>query len=367
MPKNLGFASLFFASALAAQCLPTPGVAIAVGQDSISGPHAIGFAFPLFGATYTDISFSDHGICFFSNGNVPPPPPALPIVYTPSASSLVANGPVVCPFWSDTVPGAQGAFYVDAQPSVCTITWANVQSFGYAQPLMTFQMKLHLDGSIDCLYSPQVTNNSTYQTPADNAVIGISPGAPAVLGNAVDLSTSPTTVADTLFQLFPTAHAFDMAADSLTLVPTNPGWAVTWHHKGSGCAFIESYGQGCEGLELSSTPPILGTTWELTTTGMEPVSQIGFTLFAFRRANPPISFVSLGFNAPGCTAYLPLATFVAQLVGVNNGGSMTIPVQVPLAAPWLISQSFTNQSLCFSSLNPAGFSASNGLECTMGN
>ncbi|MCA8947969.1 MAG: hypothetical protein KDE27_00605 [Planctomycetes bacterium] len=366
MSKLPGLSLVLSTSAVFAQCIPAPGTQIVIAQDSISGPHAIGFAFPIFGATYTDLHVSDHGICFLSNAGVPGVPPATPLVYSPAATSMTANGPVLCPFWSDTIPGAQGAFYVDAQSTQCTVTWANVQSFGYAEPLMTFQMTLFPNGEIEFVYDPQVTNNSTYASPGDHGVIGVSPGMPAALPIASDLSASPTTIDATVFEEFAVAGGFDMAVDALRLVPMNPGWAVTHVHEGSGCAYVEAYGNGCEGMVLTSNPPALGTIWELETDGLNVVSQIGFTFFAFGRA-PNQPFSSFGLNAPGCEGHLPLNFIVTRLVGVNTNGHMSVTVTMPTVAPWLIGESFTNQTFGFTNQNLAGIAASNALECTMGN
>lgn len=362
-----GLATILVTTALAAQCIPSPGSPIAIGQDTISGPLPIGFAFPIFGTTYTDIHVSDHGICYLSNGGTPAPPAATPLVYTPQSPSLVAHGPVICPFWSDTIPGAAGAFFIDAGATVCTVTWVDVQSFGIATPLMTFQLELHSDGSIRFVYGVDVTNNSTYAAPGDNGVVGVSPGSPAVLPAVLDLSASPTSVDDTVFEHFLTANAFDMQGDSLLLTPTNPGWTVAYTPDGSGCAWVEPYGVSCEALTLTSTPPVLGSSWVLTTSGLNVVSQVGFTFFAFGRANPSMPLSAFGLTAPGCENHLPPAMVVTRLVGVNVGGTMAVTVSMPTFAPWLIGESFTNQTYAFTNQNVSGVVSSNAVHCTMGN
>jgi hypothetical protein len=366
MSRHSAVVSLALSASLAAQCIPTPGVAIPIAMDSLSGPHAIGFPFPIFGTTYTDIHISDHGICFLSNGAVPAPPAATPLVHSPAAATLVANGPVLCPFWSDTIPGTQGQLYIDAQATQCTITWANVQSFGVAVPLMTFQLELFATGELEFVYDPQVTNNSTWQSPGNNAVVGVAPGAPALLPAASDFRSSPTTTDDTIFEDFLSANTFDLAGDALRLVPANPGWTVTRVRDGSECAYVVAYGAGCEGLELASTPPIMGQPWLLTTTGLSYVSQIGFTLFAFNREDPPIPLSSYGVSAPGCLVHIPPLGYVARLVGVNQNGAFTVTVNMPATAPWLVGESWTNQTFAMTNQNAAGIASSNGVHCTMG-
>lgn len=366
MYKSPGLA-LLLSSAAAAQCLAAPGAAIAISQDTISAPQSIGFLFPLYGASYSDIHVSDHGICFFSNAGTPAPPAAVPLVYTPDPASLVANGPVVCPFWSDTIPGTSGTFHIDAQPTQCTITWSDVQSFGFAQPLMTFQLALFPNGEIEFVYDPNVTNNSTYAAPADNAVIGISPGLLATLPTGIDLSGSPTTTDATLFELFPIANGFDMRGDSLRLIPTNPGWMAVFTADGSGCAWVDPYGAGCDGLALTSTDPALGQNWVLTTSGLNIVSQIGFTFFAFGRANPSLPLSAFGLDAPGCWGHLPPNGVITRLIGANVNGTMSVTVTMPAVAPHLIGESWTNQTFAFTNQNNAGLASSNAVHCTMGN
>ena len=174
-------------------------------------------------------------------------------------------------------------------------------------------------------------------------------------------------LADTVFEHFLTASTFDMAVDSLLLTPTNPGWTVAYSRNGAGCAWVEPYGSACEGLLLTSTDPILGQNWDLTTTGINVVSQVGFTFFAFGRANPSLPLSAFGLNAPGCENHLPPTMVVTRLIGGNIGGTMTVTVSIPLAAPWLIGESFTNQTFAFTNQNLAGISSSNALQCTMGN
>ncbi|MCA8975889.1 MAG: hypothetical protein KDC98_14300 [Planctomycetes bacterium] len=368
MPKNIGLAILLLPMVGVAQCISGAGSTLPLTQDSISGPHAIGFPFPIYGTTYTDIHISDHGICFLTNGGVPAVPNAIPLVHSPAAMSLVANGPVVCPFWSDTIPGSAGTFSIDASATVCTVTWADVQSFGFAQPLMSFQLKLYPNGQLEFFYDMSVTNNSTYLATSQNGVIGVSSGAPSILPSPVDLSTSPSTTLDTVYEEFPIANTFDMNGDSLLLTPANPGWTVTWSADGAGCAHVTYYGAGCDGLQLTSTPPILGQDWDLTTTGLDTVvSQIGFTLFAFTRANPSLPLSVFGLNAPGCEAHLPATGIITRLIGANVGGTMTVTVHMPAVAPWLIGEKWTNQTFAFTSSNLAGIASSNAVHCTMGN
>jgi len=361
------FALLSSLSSLAiAQCIPAPGAPVVIGQDSITGANAIGFAFPFNGATYTDIHLSDHGICFLSNGGVPAPPTALPLVYTPVAASLVANTAVLCPFWSDTIPlfGGSTTYRIDAQATLCTITWSDVVSYGSTTPLMTFQMKLHGNGQIEFLYGPNLTNASTFPAPADNAVIGVSSGAPATLPAASVLSTGPVTTDPTIFQAYLSANTFDMAGDSLLLIPMLPGWVVIHTPDGAGCARSEAYGSGCDGLILTCNDPVHSLNWDLTTSGINAVSPLAFTLFGLGRQTPPLPLSVFGVNSPGCEAHIvPLQV---MLIGTVSSGTATVTLTMP-AFPAFTGLKMVAQTMAQTTSFASGVATSNAVEGTMGN
>lgn len=361
-------AALLFSSVVCAQCITPPGAPIAIVQDSINGPHPIGFNFPFAGATYNEIHVSDHGICFLTDNGQPALPAASPLVFTPAAASLVANGPVICPFWSDTIPGLTiiGDVYIDAQGTVCTVTWVDVESFGFPNNQMAFQLKLFDSGNIEFVYGPNVTNNSTYQT-SQTGVIGVSPGMPAALPASVDFSTSPVTTDLTTFEEFTTAESFDMGNDSILMQPSPAGWTVIHTPGGTGCASTESFGAGCDGLTLASTmPPLVGNTWELTTTGVDASSPLAVTYFALGRQDPPLPVTTLNYPAPGCDINIPLGSILNQAVAPAVNGTTVVPVNIP-AGPAFVGVRLTVQSIAFTAGNAAGFALSNGEEGLIGN
>ncbi|MCA8950613.1 MAG: hypothetical protein KDE27_14005 [Planctomycetes bacterium] len=351
-----------------AQCIQTPGTMITILQDSIAGPNPIGFAFPFEGSTYNEIHVSDHGICFLSNNGSPAIPTATPLVYTPAAASLVLNGPVICPHWSDTIPAASGtSFWIDSQATTCTVTWFQVQSFGFPTPLMSFQLTLYDTGNIEFTYGPNVTNNSTFGGVSDNGIVGVSPGMPATLPASVDFSTSPVTTDSTTFEEFLVANTFDMAGDKILMIPASPGWVVVHMPDGAGCASSESFGVGCDNLALaSSTPPVVGTNWDLTATGFNAASALGFHFFAFGRQTPALPLSALGLNAPGCDDNLPLANVIANLVGPVTSGSSTASLPIPAGSSF-VGVKMSVQTIGLTSSNPAGLATSNGVEGTFGN
>lgn len=353
------------------KCTPiTPGgnaQPITIPQDSITGPIPLGFPFPFSGGNYNDIHLSDHGICYLSNGGVPAPPAPTPLVYTPQAGSLVANGPVICPFWSDTIPaGAASQFLVENLPGTCIISWLDVQSFGIPTPLMSFQLVLHQNGEMEFHYGGNLTNNSTFGGVSDNGVIGCSPGQPATLPGPQDLSLSPISNNDTTFEEFVSPNTMDMAGDSLFWMPLNPGWDVTHAPGNTRCASSLLFGDGCDGMQLDDdTPPVLGTSWVLTTTGIHPVSALSFTFLALGRQIPPIPLELLGFEAPGCLDHLPLTTILTNLASVVSGGTSSISIDLP-ASTAFSGLPLSAQTVGLTTNNAAGFALSNGILGTLG-
>ncbi|MDO8364461.1 MAG: hypothetical protein Q7V88_16330 [Actinomycetota bacterium] len=357
---STALAVLLVSSGAIAQCITGTGTPITVTQDSISGPNAIGFAFPFCGATYTDIHISDHGLTFLSNGGVPAPPAAGPLVWTPQASSLVVNTPMICPSWSDSIPGTSptSTFYIDAQPTQCTVSWLNIQSYGFATPKFTFQLKLYISGEIEFLYGPTVTNNSNFGGVSDNGVVGVSPGSPAVLPAAVDFLTNPVTLDNTVFHQFTLPNTFDMQNDSLRLIPTNPGWVAIFTVDGAGC----TYGAGCGGLTLThSAAPVVNTTINLVTSGITPTAPFGALAMGFVKHDPGL--VILG--APvGCLQYNEL--LVTNLFLPLGASTVTVPFTVPNfpgMAIQVMSISYDPTAI----LAPIPVNTTGGIELRLGN
>lgn len=362
----LAVAATALSSLAFAQCPMPTGGTITITQDSISGPMTIGFAFPFAGQTYTDCHISDHGMVFLSNAGTPAPPtPAAPLVYTPAASSLVLNSPVICPIWGDSIPGAIGQFFIDPQATTCTISWVDVVSFGLTGTEMTFQCILHDTGNIEFIYGATVSNNSTFGGVSDNGIVGVSEGGGATLPSSIDFSGSPTSTTNTTFEEFLAPDTFDMAGDSILMIPTNPGWVVIHTPGGAGCAGHSSYGVGCDGLMLTSNDPVLGTNWNLTTSGFDPISVVGATAFNFVPQIPALPLSALGFNAPGCDVNIGLGGAIV-ITGSPVAGTMVVTVGVPPGASFA-GLTFYCQSVGLTPNNAANLATSNGEMCTLGN
>lgn len=233
---------LLTTAATAQTCLnPNTGTAIGIAQDSVSAPQPIGFAFPFDGNTYTDIAVTDHGLIWLSNAGVPAAPANNdPYLYTPDAATLNQFGPVIAPFWSDTIPSANGDIFINSSATQCLITWQNMMNFGGAQTY-TFQATLQSTGEIRVVYGPNVTNNSSSAGVQTNGVIGAAPGAGAAVPASIDFSSQPASIDATTYEAFLTPRSFDLAGDGFELLPIVPGYAVL----GSDCGTIATFGDGC--------------------------------------------------------------------------------------------------------------------------
>lgn len=127
-------------------------------------------------------------------------------------------------------------------------------------------------------------------------------------------------------------------------------------------ASTESYGSGCgQPLALTSNSPRLGTTWQLTTSGIDPVSPVAAVMFGDR--GPAVPMTAIGLDAPGCDVHL--GSLLSTLVGTNVGGSAMVSVTVP-NTPTLVGFALAAQSICFTLANPAELLTSNGLAGTLG-
>lgn len=268
------------------QVLPTP-------VDAWTTPRPIGFAFPFAGGTYTDVAITDHGVVALSNAGVPATPLGGSFVWNPSPAKLVQNGPVIAPYWSDHLTAA-GGIYLESTATKCTITWLNHQTYLNQNPPFSVQLVLYATGQVDMKLDSRV-NNSGSSFGALNAVVGMSPGTPAVLPAISDLSAGISTTDNSFFEEFVTfAPAtpnplFDLKDKILICTPTTPtGWTVR-----------------CEPLETIKAP---GT--QITPTPVDAWTAIQSLGFAFP------------FNG---TTYSDIYITDHGMVALSNGGTPASP------------------------------------------
>ena len=232
------------APAVSAQMCPerSLGTPLGGGDEAIYGPAPIGFAFPFGGTTYTDVHICTNGFFFLSNGGTPAPGGSD---YTPTVNELVTGSPRICALWNDLnlTAANNGSIWIDSSPSRCTITWENAVGYGLTVPFQV-QAQLFPSGEVHLFWSSTATNNSAYNYAGGQGLVGASPGLGVAAPAASDLSTTGSTLDDTVFELWPLQSTFDLQSVAMPLIPTAPGW--TWlPSPQTGCATTADYGQGC--------------------------------------------------------------------------------------------------------------------------
>src|SRR5262245_54002608 len=249
--------------------------------DVIFPMQSIGFAFPLGGTTYSDIHVTTHGFVTLSNAGTPAPP-AIATLYTPTTANFSAGPPKVCALYADIVE-PNGEVWIKTSPTQCTVTWKNAECY-FVTPLVlfTFQLTLYPSGMVRCTYGPGVTNNSTFGGSSDNGIAGITPAGGITLPATVDLSAGGSSANDTTFENWVTANTFDMANNTLLMIPTFPGYTYQLLGAPANCAATANYGTGCDSLALTGIGlPTLGNANFVVRTSNVPIVS-------------PISFVSWG-------------------------------------------------------------------------
>ncbi len=251
MPKLISVVPFVLAASLAAQnCIDRDyGVPLGGGDEVMFAIQPIGFAFPFAGTSYSNVHICTNGYFHLSNGGVPPPAVADG---QSTAAELVGGPPRVCPLWTDiNMVVANGAsVYINATPAKCTITWS--RAVGYGTTLQfDVQAQLFPNGEILFVYGAGASNSSTFGPTWHAAITGVSPGQGAVLPAASDLILGGATIDNTLYEEWLAQGTFDLANNSLRLVPAAPGWGYTMQGAPANCAATTNYGIGC--IDVSDT------------------------------------------------------------------------------------------------------------------
>jgi hypothetical protein len=241
--------TLLTSSAMTQACFDSNyGTSLGSVNDTVHPAQPIGFAFPLDGVTYSDIHISDHGVCWLSNGGTPAPAQPGATTYNVLLTDFTAFGPCLAPFWADAncgyAPNALGEVWINnTDPTRCVVTWTGIWTYFNIGPQYDFQMVLKNTGEVEFIYGPNVNNIGSSFAP--NAIVGITTGQGAALPAMSDLSAGPTTVNPSIFEEFTAPLSFDVAADGLLFIPTNPGWLVVPLGGPAGCADVATFGDGC--------------------------------------------------------------------------------------------------------------------------
>ncbi|MBK8980514.1 MAG: hypothetical protein IPM29_31820 [Planctomycetes bacterium] len=137
---------------------------------------------------------------------------------------------------------------------------------------------------------------------------------------------------------------------------------AVFYNPGAYCSLASAvpYGAGCAGLVQSAERPVLGTTVNLTISGIPAGSNAGVQSLGLV-INPGFDLTFLGMPACFLLAdpWFPLAFSVA-------GGSVTVPLAIPSSAS-LVGATIGAQAVTISpGVNPLGIATSNGVQLTLG-
>jgi hypothetical protein len=201
-------------SAIAGTSIPT-----AVGDNVISNPVDIGFAFHYGTNTYTQVKVSSNG--YVTLGTVP----------GSSAINLLTSTticPVLAPLWDDTyLQGSAQYLLAGASPNrVFTVQFAGVKWPTGSVTSFNYQVRLHEDGTIAFIYGNGVGNPTNASASIGiNMLPGgyenyysVTPGNPATASNTVEnpsVNVWPGNGTKYVFSV-PDLFTNDLAALSLT-------------------------------------------------------------------------------------------------------------------------------------------------------
>ena len=297
---------------------------VAMGDDSMSGPQTLPFSFTYPGGTVTIMH-----VC--SNGWIHLGPTTLTTGdFTPTAAEMHTLQPRLFPLWGDWQPAinaqpASGVYY-DVDPSGQTVyyTWLDVADRRAQVPVagatsVNFQVAISSNGSVEYRYR----NMTPAATGVGVVMVGYSKGN-------LNVSGGPTSV--------------DLGSRDISA--TIP--------------FVTN-GPDSRPLAIDSNAPRFGQNWNLTTTGITPVSPIAITFFGPAAVNPGLDLGFLG--APGCNAHI--SAILGDLTGASVAGTATVTLAIP-NNPLLGGVVIVAQSVCLTLANSLGLQTSNGVSGSIG-
>ncbi|MFN2370222.1 MAG: S8 family serine peptidase, partial [Candidatus Krumholzibacteriia bacterium] len=121
------------------------GQPVALADDQNTGPFELGFAFPFYGASYTQVRLCGNGFLSFTSTSNAWANQGIPDAVEPN--NLVA------PFWDDLAPNLGGQVYVRADAGRFIVQFQDVPHYGAPAVTETFQAILYADGAIVFQYA----------------------------------------------------------------------------------------------------------------------------------------------------------------------------------------------------------------------
>jgi hypothetical protein len=136
------------------------GTRLPLGDDD-SQPVTLGFAFPFYGKTYTEVNVNSDGNLTFTQADRAATPRSL--------GRLVSGPPRIAPLLADLDPSAGGSVTAAPSGDRLVVTWTDVPQFQVSDK-NTFQATLYADGRIDFAYAANLTRT------LESGAVGIAPG-----------------------------------------------------------------------------------------------------------------------------------------------------------------------------------------------
>ena len=282
------------------------GSPLSLGDDSTTNV-TLPFALPYPGGSTTDLEVCSNGYISPEGGNGAD--------WTPTVGELLGGSPRWALAWHDLNPSnsASGDVLVDSSPAGVTITFDGVSNYSGGGP-NTFQVQFLPNGTVHLFWQSMTLAGNDW-------IVGWCPGGGPDDPGATDLS-------------------MDLPA-SINLCATSQGGAVAMS---------------------SSARPVIGTSIDLTTSGIAAGSPFGAFIMSFGQALPAIPLDAIGM--PGCVyhgagpdLHVPFS---------NPGSSWSVTVPIP-NVPEITGFGVVTQSFVYSPpLTPLGLVASNGLLLVLG-
>lgn len=285
----------------ASAVVPPTGGALTLGDD-VTVPVNLPFALPCSAGNVSAISLCSNGwLSFVPTSNVD---------LSETVAELLTGGPRLAFLWDDLNPAAGGTVNAELDGlGVFHITFTNVPEFAVANQ-NSVQVSLSPNGNIELKY-----------------------GAVAILDTLVGLSTG--------------------------VAATDPGPTDL----SAALPIVVTTGQFVPALTVAgATRPIIGTNWNLVTTGVPATGVIGVDIFGLSDPN----VADLGFlGLPGCGLRSSLDILNAWFVaGASHNYSLVLPNDLGLIGLQLYTSSAVFQA---PPINAFGAITSNGVGGSLGN
>ena len=150
------------------------GTAVSLADDAMAGPLPLGFAFPFYGASYTEAYIGSNGIVTFGTGSTARLNMALPTAAAPNNLAAL--------WWDDLDPGEGGGiyYYADAANERFVVSFEGVPNYisGGGTGSLTFQAIFYARGKIVLQYEAMAPGQDA--DGLTGATIGIEDAAGAV-------------------------------------------------------------------------------------------------------------------------------------------------------------------------------------------